>query len=234
MHKIFKQRHKNTVFLFTGFIASGYKVKSQWSTVNGQSQRLPYFRGEDVNADVVLAAHGDDDVREALGGLDEEFVHGFHEGSVVADGFVEAASAFDDIAADDADEAFVGVGVDKHLDIHRIAQFRICEHEDALHDEHFGGMHGDGLLATAAGDIRISGHGNGFTSLEPLDVLDHQGKLNGRGMVEVDFLFLLLREVAIVAIVRVLRQHADVMFGELVDDFLNHGGFSRAGSAGDT
>ena len=202
--------------------------------VNGQSQRLPDFRGEDVDADIVLAAHGDDDVREAFGRLNEKFVHGFHEGAVVADGFVEATSAFDDIAADDADEAFVGIGVDKYLDVHRVAQFGVGEHEDALYDEYLSGMHGDGFLAATAGDIRIRGHGDGFARLEPLDVLDHQGELNGRGMVEVDFLFLLLREVAIVAIVRVLRQHADVMFGELVDDFLNHGGFSRAGSAGDT
>ena len=51
-------------------------------------------------------------------------------------------------------------------------------------------------------------------------------------MVEVDLFLFFLRKVAVVAIISVLGQHAYVMFGELIDDFLHHRGLSRAGSAG--
>lgn len=192
------------------------------------------FRSQDVYADVVLSAYGDDDVGKTFGRLDEEFVHRLDERAVVPDRLVKAAAAFDDVPADDADKAFIGIGIDEDLDIHRVAQFGVGEHQDAFHDEHLGGMHGDRLLAAPAGDVRIGRHRDGLTLFEAPDMVNHQRELNRGRVVEVDALLLLLRQVAVVAVIRVLRQHTDVMFGELVDNFLHHGCFSRAGAAGDT
>ena len=181
-----------------------------------------------------MATHRDNDVGKSFGGLDEEFVHRFHEGAVMADGLIESPTPLYHIPADDADESLVGIRIHEDLDIHRIAQFRVGEDEDALHDEHLSGMHGNSLLAACAGHVGIGRHRNSLALFQLVDVVHQQRELNGGRVIEVDLLLFCLGEVSVIAIIGVLRQHTDMIFGKLVDDFLHHRGLSRAGTSGNT
>jgi len=43
-----------------------------------------------------------------------------------------------EVAPDATDDAFVGVRVHEELDVHQLAELRVVEHEDALHDDDVG------------------------------------------------------------------------------------------------
>ena len=149
-------------------------------------------RGEDIDHHGAGATR-QDDVSGALGGFDELLVHRFHKGLVVSQHILPGTATLGDVAADDTHQALVTVGVDKHLDVHALAQFLVDQHHDALNDDDLGGMHIDDLLRTGAGDIGIDGHGDGLAVFEAVEMVDEQVPLDGIGMVEVDLLLLLRR-----------------------------------------
>ena len=217
-----------------GNISSPHRLIASSSFIATSLQRLPDLGSQNVNTDIVLAAHGDDDVGEAFGGFDEKFMHRFHEVAVVTDGLVKAASAFNDIAADDSDESFIRVGVNEHLDVQCVTEFWIGEDENAFHNQHFGRVDGNGFRPACTGHVRVSWHGDGLSLFQPVDVFNKQWEFYGRGVIEINLFLFLLRKVAVVAVIGILRQHTYVMFGKLIDDFLYHRSFSRAGSAGNT
>lgn len=181
-----------------------------------------------------MAAHGDDDVGEAFSGFDEALVHRLHIFLIMEDGLVEAAAALVHIALDDTDEALVGAGIHIHLEVEDAGEVGIGEDEDAFHDEHLGGIDGDGLLPAPAGDVGVGGHLHGAAVLEFFNVLDQEGEFDGGGVVEIDGFALFLRQFAVVAVVGVLRKHADLVLRKGFDDFAHHGSFSGAGAAGNT
>ena len=69
------------------------------------------FRSQDVYADVVLSAYGDDDVGKALGRLDEEFVHRLDERAVDLCVALALVSSLKDIAIPDDVIAFGEIGL---------------------------------------------------------------------------------------------------------------------------
>lgn len=199
-----------------------------------QLQRLFDFGGQDVDALLVVAADGDDDVRKSLGRFDEDFVHRLDVGLVVADGLIEAAAALVHIALDDTDEPFVGAGIDKHLQVEDFRQVRVGEDEDALYDDHLRWCDGNGLLPAAARDVRVGWHLDAAARLQLLDVVRQQRPLDGRRMVEVDGLPLLLREHAIVLVISILRDYTHTLLRDGLDDFFHYGGLSRTGPTGNS
>lgn len=198
------------------------------------SERLLDFRGQDVDALFVLAAHRDDDVGEAFSGFDEALVHRLHIFLIMKDRLVEAASALVHITLDDSDEALVGAGIHIHLEVEDAGEGGIGEDEDAFHDEHLGGIDGDGLLPASAGDVGVGGHLHGAAVLEFFNVLNQEREFDGGGMVEIDGFALFLRQFTVVAVVGVLRKHADLVLRKGVDDSAHHGSFSRSGTSGNT
>ena len=72
--------------------------------------------------------------------LDELEVHRPHRRVVLVAHRLEGAAALLDVAADAADDADVGVGVDEDLDVDLLAQRGLDEHEDALDDDHARGL----------------------------------------------------------------------------------------------
>ena len=147
----------------------------------------------------------EDDVGSAFCGFDELLVHGFHESLVVTQHVFPGASTLCNVAADDTNQALVAIGINKHLDVHALAQLLVDQHHDAFHDDDLGRMHIDNLLRAGAGHIGVDGHWDGLTFLETIKMVDEQVPLDGIGVVEVDLLLLLGRLVAVVVVISILR-----------------------------
>src|SRR5690349_449356 len=91
--------------------------------------------GDEVNADLVEPAFGDDHVGVAFRRLDELQVHRPHGRLVLRDDGFDGAAALVDVAVEAADEAYVGVAVYENLHVHQAAHLRIEEDEDAFDDD---------------------------------------------------------------------------------------------------
>ena len=89
----------------------------------------------DIEGDAVVAALGDDEIGPALARLDELQVHRPHRLVVLLADLTEGAAARLHVAADAAEDADVGVGVDEDLDVEAIADPLVDEDQDALDDD---------------------------------------------------------------------------------------------------
>src|SRR5690606_16740450 len=103
----------------------------------------------------------------------------------------EGAAAVLEVAADAAEDADVGGGVDEELQIDLRAQALVDEDEDAFDDDDRPGLDRDRLLAAAVGLEVVDRHRDGLAGLEPLDVLDQELGLERVGVVEVQLAALL-------------------------------------------
>src|SRR6188474_765850 len=83
---------------------------------------------DDLGADLVLAAFGDDDIRPAFRGFDELEMHGANGAVVLIAYGLEGSPALLDVAADSSEGADVRVRVDVDLDVELFAQRRLDEH----------------------------------------------------------------------------------------------------------
>lgn len=142
------------------------------------------------------------------------------------DGLVEAASAFNDVALDNANQALVGICINKYFQVECLAERQIREYQNTFNDQHVAGLDGDSFPASPASDIGIDRHLHRIAHFQLIDMFNQQRPFNGRGMVEIDFLLLFLRQVAIILIVGILTEHADALFREALNDFFHHGGLS--------
>ena len=88
---------------------------------------------------------------------------------------------------DDANQAVVGVGIDKDLDVEHIAQGGVGQDQDALDNYHVGRLYLYGLGLASAREVGIGGHLYGMPLLELLQVVDKQRPLDGCRFVKVAF-----------------------------------------------
>ena len=71
---------------------------------------------------MVEAVPWDDQISEALAGLDELLVHGLHGADVLLDHGIHRSAPFLQVTLETANEAEVAVGVDEHPEVHQLAQ----------------------------------------------------------------------------------------------------------------
>ncbi len=105
-----------------------------WGRCSGASSCSKASRagGYHLHRDGVQPAFGDDHIGIAFGRLDKLHVHGADGGEVLVDDHLGRPAALGDVALQAADEADVGVGIDKNLDIEQLAQIRVAKDQDAL------------------------------------------------------------------------------------------------------
>ena len=179
----------------------------------------------------VLAALGNDEVGPALAGLHELLVHGLHGGQVLGDHAVQRAAALFHVPHDAPQDAHVGVGVHEHLDVHQIAQLRAGKDEDALHQDHRRGVDLDEVIgAVVLGEI-VHRAQHRLARLQGLDVLHHQLRLKGVGVVVVGQAPLLVGQLVLALVVVVVADDADLVAEALLQP-LGQRGLSAAGTAG--
>ena len=101
--------------------------------------------GQYINGHLVVSAFRHNEVGVSFAGLYELLVHGFQYACIAFhDGFGRA-SAFHYIALDYTNQAFVGVGVYKYLQVHHASQLLVAQGKDAFNDDDFPGLDMDGF-----------------------------------------------------------------------------------------
>lgn len=161
-------------------------------------------------------------------------MHRFEHFLITVDDHDWRSAAFDTVARDDADESFVGVGVDEAFYVEHVAEYGVGEHEDAFDDDDVAWFDGDGFCLTCAGEVGIGRHFDGFALFELFEMLHEEGPFDGSGLVEIDFRAFFDGHMAGVLVVVVLRKHGDFTGREAVNDFVYDGSFARTGAPGDT
>ena len=173
-----------------------------------------------------------DDIRPALAGLDILLVHRLYGGKVLADHRFQGAAALPDVPHDAAQDAFIGIGIHKNLDVHFVGQLRIGKDEDALHDDDLGGAHLLGAVGAVVDGIIIHRTMDGMPRLEGAQVLDEQRGIEGIWVVVVEQLALFEGQLIMAFIVAVVVQHADIR-PEIFLQLFGDGGFAAAGAPRD-
>src|SRR5207245_339648 len=82
------------------------------------------------------------------------------------------AAALLEVAADAAEHAQVGVGVDEELDVHQPAQALVDEHQDALDDDHPRGLDATRVRPPRVHDEVVDGHVGRLAATQALEVAD--------------------------------------------------------------
>ena len=113
----------------------------------------------------------------------------------------------------------------------RFPQRLVLEDEDALHDDHLGGLYLDGLVGAVVDGVVVDGAVDGLPGLQPLQILHHQLRVEGVGVVVV-LLAPLLEGTVLPLVVVVVMHHADVR-SEPLGQMLGKGGLAGAGASGD-
>ena len=103
----------------------------------------------------IRAALWNNQVGIRLGRLNMEVVHGLDDGLIAIDEVLNRASTFDDIAAQDTDEALVAVGIDKDLHVEDSTNRGIDKGHDAFEDDERTWLDAYGLGETRTGCVII-------------------------------------------------------------------------------
>ena len=151
--------------------------------------------------DGVVSALRYDEVGITFGGFDVLEVHGPKDLLVSVDDHLDGASALDDVAVDDADEAFVAIGIDEYFHVEHAAEGWIAQDENAFYDDDVAGFYVYGLGLSGAGEVGICGLFDCFSCLELCQLPDEKFPFDSGGFVEIEFLSFFEGEVAVVAVI---------------------------------
>jgi hypothetical protein len=128
---------------------------------------------------------GPDKIGVAGGWLDVKFVAGAGVGFVAFEDDVEGVAALGSVAADTAEEAEVGGGIDEDFEVKGAAEAGVGEDEEAF-DEDDGSGRDEIGFGGAAGDIKaVAGDGDGAAGAEFAEVAEEEGGFEGVGRIEV-------------------------------------------------
>ena len=158
-------------------------------------------------------------------------MHGLHRGEILRDHRLHGAAALLHIAQRPAQNAHIGIGFHKNLNVQQLAQPGIVENQDTLHNDHLGGPDLQRFLRAVMQGIGVDGAVNGFAPLELFQILDHQIGVKGVGMVIILLAALFKRQV-LPFIVIIMMHHTDLCT-EMGRKVLGQCGFAASGAACD-
>ena len=142
----------------------------------------------------------------------------------------EASAALGNVAFDAADQADVGVGIHKDLNIHQITERLVLKDQNALDDDHALWNDGDGFFRAVVDGIVIDRAFDGTAGLELLEVLDHKIGLERIRMVIVELAALFKGQIVVGTVVVVVAQNGDLV-PEALGEIFHQGGLSAAAAA---
>ena len=176
-----------------------------------------------------MAAFKHNDIGILAARLDELLVHGLDGRQILRDDALERAAAVAHVAQRAAQNAHVGVGLDKNFDVKHFAQPRVLKNEDALDDDDLARPDELGLIRALVVGVGVDGAADGLARLELLKLLDHQIGLESVGVVVVLFAALFKGPV-LIFIIAVVVHDADIV-AEVLLQMLGERRFARTGAA---
>mmetsp|Transcript_43711 Transcript_43711/g.137262 ORF Transcript_43711/g.137262 Transcript_43711/m.137262 type:complete len:251 (-) Transcript_43711:387-1139(-) len=160
-------------------------------------------------------------------------VHGPHGAEVLVDDTRDVAATLAHVAQEPPDEARVGVGVHKDLNVEQISELVMREDEDPLDEDDRARHHVDGLrLARVRAEVVLR-HLDLLTAQQRLDVLEQQLRVERVGVVKVALLALLRRQVRQVLVVVVVADERDVIRTKRLEDGRGQRRLARSAPAAD-
>src|SRR5215467_111693 len=138
------------------------------------------------------------------------------------------------VAVEPPDEANIGVGIDKNLEIHQAAQSRIAEDQYSLENDDRPWLDMSNLGFTGMGLVVIDGLLNCFAGLQRLDVVDQKVDIERVRMIEIDMMAQVDGHIAQIAIIGVLLQIDHARGTDRLYDSMGDGSFSGSGSSSDS
>ena len=142
------------------------------------------------------------------------------------------AAALFGVAQHAPGKAHVGVGVDKHADVHEVGERRIGEDQYALDQDDRARLDLHGLPAAVMHLEIIDRTVDRAPLLQKAQVLDHHFRFERLGAVIVESGALLVGEIVVGAVVVVVVDDAH-LFAEAPDKVVGERRFAAAGAAGD-
>jgi len=106
--------------------------------------------------------------------------------------FDRPATRFD-VPAETAEESNIGGRVDEQLDVDPLADLRFGEHEDPFHDDRRFRLDPARLRRAHVQREVVDRKVDRIAGEDPVDLLDHEGRLERIGVVKVDLMALLER-----------------------------------------
>ena len=182
---------------------------------------------------LVGSALRDDEVGIAFGGLDEFFVHRLKDIKIAVENHLCGSASLYCVALYDADEPFVGVGIDEYLQVHEVAQLLLPQRHNALDDDDLAGLHMYGFWQTVADEVAVCGLLDAFSLTQSLYLLGEKLPVEGVGMVKINTFALLGSKMSGVVVVGVLRDECYPVDGQRLQNFLCNGCLAGTRSAGD-
>src|SRR5437763_7096596 len=149
-------------------------------------------------------------------------MHRPHGRLVLRDDRFEAAPALVYVAIQTADEAYVGVAIDKDFHVHQAAHLRVEEDEDAFDDDNRARLDVNRFGLARMRGVVVGRLLDALAGAQGFEMIRHQIDVDGVGVIEVDFVPQLKRHIAEVAIVSVLLQINHIAGADRSDDLLRN------------
>ena len=180
-------------------------------------------RDNHVNRNRVEAAFGDDHVGVALAWFDEFQVHRAHGLQILLHHRFPRAAALRDIALQTTDKAQVRIGIHENFDVEHLAQRTVYENQNSFREYNRARFDGPRLGFADVPRKIVHRQFDRLSSAQRFQMLDHQVGLEGVGMIVVDPHALFKRQIAAIAIVRIVLNVGDAIATNAFKDRLRYG-----------
>ena len=99
------------------------------------SQHRLYLNSDHVDSDEIVPAPRNDDIGPVFARLHKLKMHGLDGGHVLVHDGIDRSSPFKDVTPDPPKKPFIGVRIDKHFDVHKVAKLFFDKDQDPLDDD---------------------------------------------------------------------------------------------------
>ena len=160
-------------------------------------------------------------------------MHGLDRGQVLLNDAVQTAAPLLHVPHQTAQDALVCIGVHKDFVVEHGAQLRLHKGQDALHDQHRGGLDVLHLVAAVVVHIVVHRAVDGAAGLQLLQMVDQQGVVKGVRVVVVQLAALGEGQLVVALVVAVVGDQAHLVLAEALLQPQGEGGLAAAGTACD-
>lgn len=195
---------------------------------------LPDFGRDHLDSDGVVAAARHNDVGVALAGLDEFQVHRLHGRQVLLDDLRERPLPLHQVALKAANQANVGIRVDKHLHVEQRANPRVRQNQNAIHHDD---IRASDVCCSRTASVRgeiVLGFLDRSSVRQGAHVLPQELPVDRVRVVEVDLAALVHREMRLTVVVGVHVNERHRRGAQRAGDVARDRGLARARPSGDS
>ena len=161
-------------------------------------------------------------------------MHRLNRRNILINNRLHCATTIANIAQNATCQTQISISIDKHLDIHHIAQLLILEDQNTIDNNHTRRLHQNGLLHTIVLDKRIYGVLDRHVVLQCLQVFDQHLRIERLRVVVVELRALLVGQFVVRLIVEIVAEGYNVVALKSLAQSLYQCTLARTRSAGNS